>query len=125
LISIGQTQAKAKKAIIHEPKNEHYNVFNCIVLYITGFFKLPIAWKNVARWLKNYKTNGVLPYHVGRDTTYDRPADIQYEAIQVLTFQAYTPQLNKIYARLVSEYAASKNLKVHIEGACYVIRTEY
>lgn len=47
------------------------------------------------------------------------------EAIQILTFQAYTPQLNKIYARLVREHSASRNLKVYIEGACYVIRTEY
>lgn len=46
-------------------------------------------------------------------------------SIQILTFQTYTPQLNKIYARLVREHATSKNLKVHIEGACYVIRTEY
>jgi len=46
------------------------------------------------------------------------------EAIQILTFQAYSEDLRKVYDRLVSRYSKSKNLAVHIEGACYVIRTE-
>lgn len=68
--------------------------------------------------------------HLERKYFYSTLVDIilriaETEAIQILTFQAYTPQLNKIYSRLVSEHAASKNLKVNIEGACYVIRTGY
>lgn len=46
------------------------------------------------------------------------------ESIQILTFQAYSEDLRKVYNRLVSRYSKSKNLAVHIEGACYVIRTE-
>ncbi|TKY82893.1 hypothetical protein R0L47_04270 [Pectobacterium polonicum] len=46
------------------------------------------------------------------------------ESIQILTFQAYSESLRKIYTRLVLRYSKSKNLASHIEGACYVIRTE-
>lgn len=46
------------------------------------------------------------------------------ESIQILTFQAYNEDLRKVYNRRVSRYSKSKNLAVHIEGACYVIRTE-
>ncbi|HHZ7864607.1 TPA: hypothetical protein ACWL8Y_004739 [Klebsiella pneumoniae] len=45
------------------------------------------------------------------------------ERIQVLTFEAYSAELNRVYNRLVRKYAQDKNLIVHIEGACYVIRT--
>lgn len=44
------------------------------------------------------------------------------EGIQVLTFQAYSEELRRVYNKLVRRYAGS--LKAHIEGACYVIRTE-
>lgn len=68
--------------------------------------------------------------HLERSYLYSTLVDIilriaETEAIQVLTFQAYTPQLNNVYDRLVRRYATSKNLRVHVEGACYVIRTEY
>lgn len=46
------------------------------------------------------------------------------EAIQILTFQAYSEELRRVYDRLVRKYAATKNLVTHIEGACYVIRTD-
>ena len=46
------------------------------------------------------------------------------EGIQVLTFQAYSEELRRVYNKLVRRYAATGNLKAHIEGACYVIRTE-
>ncbi|MCW2487954.1 hypothetical protein J5069_18805 [Candidatus Symbiopectobacterium sp. NZEC127] len=46
------------------------------------------------------------------------------EAIHFLTFQAYSEALRRVYDRLVKQYAAIKNLEVHIEGACYVIRTD-
>lgn len=45
------------------------------------------------------------------------------ENIQILTFQAYNEELRRVYDRLVRKYATIKNLKTHIEGACYVIRT--
>ncbi|XBS71311.1 hypothetical protein ABK905_10420 [Acerihabitans sp. KWT182] len=45
------------------------------------------------------------------------------EAIQILTFQAYSEELRRVYDRLVRKYAAIKNLVTHIEGPCYVIRT--
>lgn len=46
------------------------------------------------------------------------------ENIQILTFQAYSEELRRVYDRLVRKYATIKNLETHIEGACYVIRTE-
>lgn len=68
--------------------------------------------------------------HLERSYLYSTLVDIilriaETETIQVLTFQAYTPQLKNIYDRLVRRYATSRNLRVHVEGACYVIRTEY
>ncbi|AJJ27727.1 TPA: hypothetical protein ACY3XX_003106 [Yersinia enterocolitica] len=46
------------------------------------------------------------------------------ESINILTFQAYSEELRRVYDRLVRKYAATKNLETHIEGACYVIRTD-
>ncbi|MEM8294216.1 hypothetical protein Q4S00_18895, partial [Morganella morganii] len=46
------------------------------------------------------------------------------EDIRILTFQAYSEELRRIYDKLVRRYAAARNLDTHIEGACYVIRTD-
>lgn len=46
------------------------------------------------------------------------------ENIRILTFQAYSEELRRIYDKLVRRYAAARNLDTHIEGACYVIRTD-
>ncbi|KAB7896003.1 hypothetical protein ASE93_12350 [Serratia sp. Leaf50] len=46
-----------------------------------------------------------------------------YESIDILTFQAYSEKLRRVYDRLVKKYAKSKNLQVHAEGAFYVIWT--
>ncbi|ELY3854413.1 hypothetical protein AB6H27_18295 [Providencia huaxiensis] len=46
------------------------------------------------------------------------------ENIQVLTFQAYSEELKRVYDRLVRRYSKDKNLTTHTEGACYVIRME-
>lgn len=45
------------------------------------------------------------------------------ERIQILTFEAYSAELNRVYNRLVRKYARAKNLRVHIEGARYVVWT--
>ncbi|CAK7036095.1 TPA: hypothetical protein LSH94_003650 [Morganella morganii] len=46
------------------------------------------------------------------------------EDIRILTFQAYSEELRRVYDKLVRRYAAARNLDAHIEGACYVIRTD-
>ncbi len=46
------------------------------------------------------------------------------ENIQILTFQAYTPQLIRIYDRLVRQQAGLHNLRVDKKGAIYVLQTE-
>ncbi|MGY4565763.1 hypothetical protein [Erwinia persicina] len=46
------------------------------------------------------------------------------ENIQLLTFQAYTPQLIKVYDRLVRQQAGPRNLRVFKEGANYVLQTD-
>ncbi|TSJ57682.1 hypothetical protein [Atlantibacter subterraneus] len=43
--------------------------------------------------------------------------------IQVLTFQAYSEELRRIYDRLVKRYVLTRNLHIMTEGAYYVIRT--
>lgn len=47
------------------------------------------------------------------------------EAIQILTFQAYTPRLIKIYDRLVRHQAGPRNLRVYKQGATYVLQTDH
>lgn len=46
------------------------------------------------------------------------------ENIQLLTFQAYSKELKRVYDKLVRRCTKTKNLTTHIEGACYVIRME-
>ncbi|MEM8313816.1 hypothetical protein Q4R83_18830, partial [Morganella morganii] len=46
------------------------------------------------------------------------------EDIRILTFQAYSEELRRVYDKLIRRYAAARNLDAHIEGACYVIRTD-
>lgn len=46
------------------------------------------------------------------------------ENIKILTFQAYSEELKKVYDRLVKRYSKAMNLTTHTKGACYVIRME-
>ncbi|MER1911781.1 hypothetical protein, partial [Proteus mirabilis] len=47
----------------------------------------------------------------------------QTEKIDILTFQAYSEELRRVYIRLINKYAESKNLNVYVEEAYFVIQT--
>ncbi len=47
----------------------------------------------------------------------------QTEKIDILTFQAYSEELRRVYIRLINKYAESKNLNVCVEEAYFVIQT--
>ena len=47
----------------------------------------------------------------------------QTEKIDILTFQAYSEELRRVYTRLINKYAESKNLNVYVEEAYFVIQT--
>ncbi|HEK3216030.1 TPA: hypothetical protein SMV65_000025 [Proteus mirabilis] len=47
----------------------------------------------------------------------------QTEKIDILTFQAYSEELRRVYIRLINKYAESKNLNIYVEEAYFVIQT--